>query len=692
MVGLIPAILAAFLASAAVKDALQARDYARAESLLVQEFSAKPDSAQLLTMLGGVQFQARRFERAAAAFEKANRIQPLDDANRFTLAMAYAALNQRDRASEHLRKLPETAITAYWQGRLAFASADYRRAIPLFERAIRLDGGLARAYDSLGLAHEASGNTTEAIKYYRLAAAKNAKCSPWPAHNLGSLLVKVDRLAEAETAIQSSLSCDPEFAPGYYQLGRLREKQGSLPEAVAALTSAIEKDGQTAESWLALARVYRRTGDGAGELRAMAGLARLHQNNVSNDAAALGKAIDAYRAVVQLDPASSDANYQLALLLTLHGSYREALSYAGKLTPAQQRRPQALAVRLVCHAALGDKNTKALVQAVADHKDLAERDVLDVLPALAGSKQDTISLTLLESLHARGLAGRAGLEALASAYERAGRFDEARKTLQELVSSTGVTPELLLQLARNAYKDADYKGSLEYLAHARAIDPMNAAIHFFFGMTAIAMDLPVEAKKSLGEAIQLEAGNAYYHYAYGAVLAQDRDASLSIPQFEMYCRLRPQDVRGRFALAVARFLSGQTESAQAAFTDLIRHPETSAGAHYFLGRIAKQENRLEDAERELSRSLELLPDELDARAELGQVYMRLGKYDLAEQQLARVLKQDRMHYLANFNLLALYQRTHRPEASEQAERLDQVKKVRSEKEQALWRTVEVRPY
>lgn len=219
LTGIVAGILVAFLPSAAVTDALQARDYARAESLLVQELNANPESSQLLTMLGGVQFQARRFARAVATFEKANRIHPLDDANRFTLAMAYATLNDRDRASEHLRQLPETAITAYWQGRLAFASADYRRAIQSFQRAIQLDGALTRAYDSLGLAHEAGGNPTEAIKYYRLAIANNANCSPWPAHNLSSLLAKLDRVEEAEAAIQSSLSCDPEFAPAYYQLG-----------------------------------------------------------------------------------------------------------------------------------------------------------------------------------------------------------------------------------------------------------------------------------------------------------------------------------------------------------------------------------------------------------------------------------------------------------------------------------------
>ena len=44
---------------------------------------------------------------------------------------------------------------------------------------------------------------------------------------------------------------------------------------------------------------------------------------------------------------------------------------------------------------------------------------------------------------------------------------------------------------------------------------------------------------------------------------------------------------------------------------------------------------LGDAERELKLSLELLPAQLDVRSELGQVYMRLRRYDLAEMNLKK---------------------------------------------------------
>ena len=521
--------------------------------------------------------------------------------------MAYATLNQRDHAREHLLALPETAITVYWRGRLDFADANYKSAISHFEKAIKLDANFMRAYDSLGLAHEAASDPAEAIKYYRLAIERNKECSPWPTHNLGALLIKLERLDDADPVLQSSLSCSPEFAPGLYQLGRLREKQGRSSEAIAALRTALEKDPQNAGAWFVLARIYRQTGDTAKRREAFKSLARLHQNSVATDSSALLKAVQAYQAAVQLDPSDSDATYQVALLLAIKGDYLESLKQIGKLKEAQQQRPQALAVRLACQRALGQEAAKVTLKTLAEHKNLTERDVLDILPALVRSKQHDLSIRLLETVQSRGMAGTGSLEALAEAYEQSGRPAEARRTVEDLVSRSGASADLLLQLARNAYQQADYMGTLSYLAHARDLDPTSAAIQFFFGITAIALDLPLEAKRALAEAVQLAPYNPYHHYAYGAVLAQERDASLSIPYFERYCLLQPHDIRGRFALAVAQFLSGRTEESQASLAELARSSETSAGAHYFLGRIAKQQNRLGDAEREFETVSRIAP-------------------------------------------------------------------------------------
>ncbi len=112
----------------------------------------------------------------------------------------------------------------------------------------------------------------------------------------------------------------------------------------------------------------------------------------------------------------------------------------------------------------------------------------------------------------------------------------------------------------------------------------------------------------------------------------------------------------------ARFTSSQLEEARGDLEQATRHPDTAAGAHYFLGRIARQLNDLATARRELDACLQAQPAHADAWAELGLVQTREGQYAEAERSLARALAIDADHYAATLNLAALYGRMKRSEA------------------------------
>ena len=79
-------------------------------------------------------------------------------------------------------------------------------------------------------------------------------------------------------------------------------------------------------------------------------------------------------------------------------------------------------------------------------------------------------------------------------------------------------------------------------------------------------------------------------------------------------------------------------------------------------------------------------------AELAHVHIRLDRYEKARRELERAAALDSENFRANANLLILYQRTKDPRAQAQQERFEEIKKKRSENEQLLWRTIEVRPY
>ncbi len=98
-----------------------------------------------------------------------------------------------------------------------------------------------KAYDNLGLSYEALGNMMKPIRSYQEAIRLNrqkSSNSPWPLLNLGTLLVKLGRLEEAESYLRESLQYDPKFPQAHYQMGLLLEKQNKDAEAIRELEQA----------------------------------------------------------------------------------------------------------------------------------------------------------------------------------------------------------------------------------------------------------------------------------------------------------------------------------------------------------------------------------------------------------------------------------------------------------------------
>jgi tetratricopeptide (TPR) repeat protein len=271
-----------------VEAALRAGDLAKAEALLVREAEAQP-SSEVLRMLGPLFLRNGRPLNAAIALKKAEAIAPLDEASRFTLAMAYVAMGKRSWARPELQKLaeqsPAKALYPYWLARLDYDDNQYAAAVTKLEKATALDPAFARAYDNLGLCYEALGRFEDARKAWEQAIRLNGEQgtrSPWPPLNLGMLLTRLDRNDEAEARFRESLRADPGFAPAHYQLGVVLEKKGKADEARAELEEAARLDPASAETQYALARLYRRAGDATKADAALRRFEELKQQKVPN--------------------------------------------------------------------------------------------------------------------------------------------------------------------------------------------------------------------------------------------------------------------------------------------------------------------------------------------------------------------------------------------------------------------------
>jgi len=248
-----------------------------------------------------------------------------------------------------------------------------------------------------------------------------------------------------------------------------------------------------------------------------------------------------------------------------------------------------------------------------------------------------------------------------------------------------------MELARIAQSQNDLQGALGYLAHARALQPDGAPIHFFFGVVCIELDLPIEAKKSLDKALALDAENAAYNYARGSVELQGNSAWLAIPYFKKFVAAQPDNPRGRFALAVSEFSSHDYEAAAEHLNSIVGHRETEAGVQYFLGRIAKINGDWDRAADHLAKSVATEPDYTESHAELGLAKLHLGDLAGARAEIGKALQLSPNSYLANSNLLTLYQRTKDARFLDQQRRLRELDAKRSERQELMVRTIRVEP-
>ena len=485
-------------------------------------------------------------------------------------------------------------------------------------------------------------------------------------------LIQSGKLGEAKKLLSEYLKTHPAHSGALNLLGVVEAQEGNYGGAEASFEKAIVADPRFSGPYLNLGRLY--------------------QENPSKDPQAWKKGAATYERLLKFEPGNPEATYQGALLRMQLGDYAASLVHLTHLPRELQERAQALAVRCADHAGLQNRTqAEATEKQLLASPDLVEADVITILPTLARQHQAALAIGILEGWDKRGVASADALHPLAALYTEGGSLDKARAALERVAQLQGVSVPLLMELARVANREKDYQGALGYLAHARDLEPNNAAVHFFFGIVAGETNLGEEAYRSLEKAVSLDANNPYYNYALGATMMNREDVHDAYPYFQKYCALKPQDPRGRLALAAAYFYGHDLDLAQKELHSVAGYKETATGAHYFLGRVANQEGRYAEAVAELQKALEGNPRYADAYAELGIVYLKQKQDPEAEKCLAQALEISPDNIPANFNLMILYQRRGDPRAEARAKRFEELRKLRWERQKEFLRTIQVQP-
>lgn len=158
--------------------------------------------------------------------------------------------------------------------------------------------------------------------------------------------------------------------------------------------------------------------------------------------------------------------------------------------------------------------------------------------------------------------------------------------------------------------------ALAYLIQARAAAPIDVPTLAHFGEVCIRRDLGPDARDALAKAHQLDPAN-------NAVL---------------------------YLLARANVALQNWQEAYDLFNEFSKRVPTFAPAYYAMGWLDIRLNRVEDARRQLERSLSLEPNLEGARYELAQLDLDDGEIGPAQELLENVLKQNPANAKANMTM------------------------------------------
>jgi predicted Zn-dependent protease len=455
-------------------------------------------------------------------------------------------------------------------------------------------------------------------------------------------------------------------------LGVIEAQQGHTDRAIQEFSAAIAHDPTLDSAYLNLGRIYMQTAE--------------------SDKTARASAQRTYDRLLRREPNHAEANYQAAMLLMWDHDYEHSVQHLAKLGAEDRSR---IGTQIVLcadeaalhHASAADK-AAATIEAAPD---LTEQDAMEVLPALQAAHRADLIESIFAAANDKTPLSANGLRILGLAQEGEGKLEIARKTLESAFALSGSSVAILVDLTRVAKAAKDYQGALGYLAHARDLQPNDASFAYEFGVISLKMGLLGESRKAMDEAVKLSPDNPEYNFGMGTVSSFAQDATQGLPYLEKYHALRPSDPAALLAIGTTYFRAKKFDSAQAWLKQAANHKTTAADAHYYLGRIARVEDHLEDAKHELEQANTLTPDRADVLAELGQVFIASHQYHEAQTNLDRAVAMDAENYAANFGLLQLYARTGDARREEQSKHFDQIKAKDEEHYQEMMRIISVRP-
>ncbi len=258
----------------------------------------------------------------------------------------------------------------------------------------------------------------------------------------------------------------------------------------------------------------------------------------------------------------------------------------------------------------------------------------------------------------------APLEVIAMALVEDGQIDDAQVVVRDLLDRKGKTPGTVYRrLAELLSRQPNHEGALELMSRLVDSNLEDPEIHYARAYLADRLDESDLVIESIDRALGLKPGWEEAALAKAAHLAGNKVQKESVVAFcEGFLNDFPES--NRLRLYFARFLvdRGELGPGLDQFVTLIEQEPSNADALYAAGLLAIQLERYEEAERYLTKNLQLRPGNDQVKLYMGQLAIEREDYEQALEQY-RAVQSESFYFEAQLAITEILSETDGVEAA-----------------------------
>jgi len=235
-------------------------------AVLLAAGAAAEDCSKLMSQARAA-FDARRFERAAEALEKAKAGCPNAGDLLISLGQTRFLLGDQPAAEaafrEAISRNPKNTAALYHLGRLYYHQQRYPEAIATFQKVVAIEPGHYRAHDNLGLCFDAVQQDAQALRHFFRALDLVVKDHPqydWAHANLADFFLKREQYEKAFQLAAEAAQRNPQSARNAFLTGKSLTKLNKPEVSLRWLEQAVKLDPAHTEALYLLSQTYRKLG------------------------------------------------------------------------------------------------------------------------------------------------------------------------------------------------------------------------------------------------------------------------------------------------------------------------------------------------------------------------------------------------------------------------------------------------